>query len=119
MSCWKLDHWHAFVNVCVDPKPGLFCVSTSHVPPWKLVTLQPCAADDAECDVEVRTDVWGNPGDSNELASMLDVGDNFAVKADSADEEGASFYIVQCFKRLHVVNKDARTRSIWSQSGPR
>ena len=95
-----------FCDGCVEPKPGLFCVSTSHVPPWKLVTLQPCAADDAECDVELRTDVWGNPGDSNELASMLDVGDNFAVKAESDDEEGASFYIVQCFKTLHVVNKD-------------
>jgi hypothetical protein len=95
-----------FCTGCVDPKPGLLCVSTSHVPPWKLVTLQPCAADDAECEVELRTDVWGNPGDSNELASMLDVGDNFAVKAESNDGEGASFYIVQCFKRLHVVNKD-------------
>ena len=37
---------------------------------------------------------------------MLDVGDNFAVKADAANGEGASFYIVQCFKRLHVVDKD-------------
>ena len=95
-----------FCDKCVDPQLGLFCVSTSHVPPWKLVTLQPCAADDAECDVELHIDVWGNPRDSNELASMLDVGDNFVVKTDSVDGEGASFYILQCFKRLHVVNKD-------------
>ena len=83
-----------FCDGCVDPKPKLFYISTSHVPLWKLVTLQPCAADDAECDVELRTDVWSNPEDSNEFASMLDVGDNFAIKADSADGEGTSFYIV-------------------------
>ena len=58
-----------------------------------------------ECDVELRTDVWGNPRDSNELASMLDVGNNFVVKVDSIDGEGASFYLVQCLKRLHVVTK--------------
>ena len=77
-----------FCDGCGDPKPGFFCESTSHVSLWKLVILQPCAADDAECDVELRTDVWGNPGDSNELASMLDVGDNVVIKVDSAEGEG-------------------------------
>jgi hypothetical protein len=86
-----------------------------YVCPWKLVTLKPCDASDVLCDIELDNSEWGMGGGSNNLASGLQVGDNFAVRAKAENEKGADFYILKCWKTLHIVEVDVGIDD-WQQS---
>ncbi len=90
-------------------------MSIDYVCPWKLVTLKPWDASDVFCDIELDNLEWGMGGESNNLASGLAVGDNFAVRAKAKNEKGADFYILKCWKTLHVVEVDVRLDD-WQQS---
>jgi hypothetical protein len=90
-------------------------LSIDYVCPWKLVTLKPCDASDVLCDIELDNSEWGMGGGSNNLASGLEVGDNFAVRTKAENEKGADFYILKCWKTLHIVEVDVGLDD-WQQS---
>jgi len=74
--------------------------------PWKLVTLEPCDATYVLCDIELDDSNWGTGSGSNNLASDLEVGDNFAMRAKAGNAKGADFYILKCLKTLHTIEVD-------------
>ncbi len=69
--------------------------------------MEPCNATYALCDVEYDENDWGVGEDNNELATSLKVGDNFVV-VDALDNYGVDFFILQCVKKLHIVDEDSR-----------
>ena len=85
---------------------GTTCSNSAYVQPWKLITLEPCDAEDVLCDPEYNDTTWGIGGDSNDLAAQLQVGDNFAILAEPNNDEGTQFYILTCVKPMHIVEED-------------
>lgn len=47
---------------------------------------------------------FGTKGD--DLASTLEVGDNFVVNAKFGNVEGVDFYVICCSKTLHTINEN-------------
>jgi hypothetical protein len=91
----------------IDDVPG-DCISKGYVEPWKLVTLEPCEATNVLCDVEYDENVWGVGEENNDLVVGLSVGDNFAIVIALDNYEGVDFFILQCVKELHIVEKDSK-----------
>jgi hypothetical protein len=84
------------------------CTSKGYVDPWRLVTLEPCHATNVFCDVEYDENDWGVGEDNNELVAGLRIRDNFAIMAALDNYEGVDFFILQCVKKLHIVDEDSR-----------
>ncbi len=70
--------------------------------------MEPCHATYALCDVEYDENDWGVGEDNNELVAGLRVGDNFAIVNEPNNYEGFDFFILQCVKKLHIIDEDSR-----------
>lgn len=86
---------------CVHGVSGS-CPQSLHVLPWKLITLEPCQSTGVLCDHDDENEqAWG---DGDELASDLEVGDHFAVRATPRNKENTKFWILKCLKTLYTVS---------------
>lgn len=61
------------------------CPNVAYVQPWKLVTLEPIAAEEAIQEEEDLDQEWEADFDSHDQAAGLEVGDHFAIFADPND----------------------------------
>jgi hypothetical protein len=102
-----------FFDHCYNGVLGV-CLNKSHVSPWKLLTLEPMKSTDAVQEPEDEDDSdWIAEPNDNFLVSQLQVGDNFAVPAESGNAEGVDFYIVQCTRPMYTV-QEVNLRDAWS-----
>ncbi len=51
---------------------------------------------------------WGVGEKNNDLVAGLRVGNNFAIVTTPNNYEGVDFFILQCVKKLHIVEEDLR-----------
>jgi hypothetical protein len=66
----EVKEFLCFYHHCIDVVPCDY-TSKGYVEPWKLVTLEPCVALDALCDVEYDENDWGVKEDNNDSAAGL------------------------------------------------
>jgi hypothetical protein len=76
------------------------CENRRHVLPWRLVKLKPRNTADVRLHMSQYEDEgmseYGRDGD--EVADVLEIGDNFAVPAEAGNDENVTYYILQCQK---------------------
>jgi hypothetical protein len=77
------------------------------------MTLKPCSRIDVGCDPKID-DRWEVSHDEESLATCLEVGDYFVVVVTDDAQDNASFWILICIKRLHMVAQENTCRCIWS-----
>jgi hypothetical protein len=58
--------------------------------------------------VEYDENDWGVGEKNNDLVAGLRVGNNFAIVTTPNNYEGVDFFILQCVKKLHIVEEDLR-----------
>jgi len=51
---------------------------------------------------------FGIEGD--DLASTLEVSDNFSINAKFGNVEGMGFYVIRCNKTLHIIKEDFKCK---------
>ena len=82
-----------FCSMCLDEAWDK-CINLSIVEPWKLQKLEPERQDDIEEDAHSNDIVYYNQ--HQDLAILLEVGDNFAVLKSPQNEDLEDYYIVVC-----------------------
>ena len=82
-------------SFCKQCGVGVF-LDKDHHGSWKLFTLEPCTLEDYVDDVETYYEYWSDDGESNCLASMLNIGGNFAVQAIAKGVDTNGFRILKC-----------------------
>lgn len=83
------------------------CENKAHVLPWRLVKLKPRNTVDVRLHMSQYEDEGMSEygGDGDELADILEIGDNFAVPAEAGNDENVTFYILQCQKPKFLVRE--------------
>lgn len=91
------------------------CVNSAHARSWELVTLQPIASNDIVQEPEEADPDWIAESDDNSLAAECQVGDHFAIVADTEnpDDNGAEFYVLLCTKSMYVHHGES-IRDAWN-----
>lgn len=91
------------------------CVNKAHARPWELVTLEPIASNDVVQEPEEADPNWIAESDDNSLAAECQVGDHFAIMADTEnpDDDGAEFYVLLCTKPMYVHHGES-IRDAWN-----
>lgn len=109
----QIRNYSCFCNVCIYGSAGI-CPSRGCAAPWKFVTLEPIAAEEAIQESEDLEDLeWVPRIGSNDLAAELVMGDHFAVLADAEDPfaQGATFFVLICTKAMYTVEEERSTDS--------
>lgn len=86
-----------FCVPCVDGN-WLSCENPSHVQDWKVQRLNPFTTGTLALQIEMLDDEanWVHDGVSVEIGDLVCVGDNFMIPAESENEDGVDYYILQC-----------------------
>lgn len=84
------------------------CEKKAYVDPWTVTKIQPrntsfAAAHLAEEDED---DAWDYEQDGECMGDIVQPGDNFAVPPEEGNDEGVSFYVLQCQQAKHIVEVD-------------
>ena len=104
----EVRDFSCFCEHCVKGTVGI-CPNIQYVQLWKLETLEPVRAGDAVQEVEEVEHDLSFQLDDNLNAVELQVGDNFAVAAESGNAEGVEFYILQYTKAMYLEKEDTLT----------
>jgi len=103
-------NYSCFCESCVGNGREV-CPNNKYVAAWKVVTLEPCTNEEAVQEKENLDEEWLAKANSDALAAELEVGDHFAILADTSDPEskGAEFFILLCTKQMFVVQNEVLT----------
>ena len=76
--------------------------------PWRAVKIQAHGAgnDLPVPDLDEGEDVWDWEYSEDGMADLVQAGDNFAVPAAEDNDEGVSFYILQCQGPKRILTED-------------
>jgi hypothetical protein len=97
-----------FFPHCLDDSPKL-CNNIMWTRRFKLHIVQGILRDDVRDDIEsmrVGQEADIDAEDDGLLAELLEVGDFYAIQASKPNQWKANFYIMQCEKKVHIVQKD-------------
>jgi hypothetical protein len=100
-------NYSCFCTSCMSTGPGS-CPNSSHVEPWRLVTVEPCSVKDVASDSEEVNPDWEIDSGMNTLAAELEIGDCFAILAEPGNSEKANWFILQCTKPMHLVQEEVK-----------
>ena len=86
----------------------MHCEKKAYVAPWTVLKIQPrnVRLVTRQTTQEENEDNWEYEYDGDCMADLVQVGDNFAVAASENNDEGVSFYILQCQIAKHIVQED-------------
>jgi hypothetical protein len=104
--------YSCFCERCVFNVQEIPCPSTTHVSPWRLLTLEPTDSSEALQEPEETDPDWEAEPDEHFLASELQVGDHFAVIAERGNIENVDFFILQCTRTMYTV-QDEQVEDSW------
>lgn len=86
------------------------CDQKSYVQDWKVLKIEPLNVQYAQAVLEAENeeddDPWVYEQDEDRMGDMVEPGDNFAIPAEADNEEGVSYYILQCQTAKHLVQED-------------
>ncbi|MCO5551167.1 hypothetical protein L7F22_004664 [Adiantum nelumboides] len=91
-----------FCSFCVDECWDK-CINLSHLQPWKLHKLEPDREENNAVVVEQDDIVYSEQ--QEELADMLEVGDNLAVLKSPTNIDNEDYYIVLCKEAKRVLSE--------------
>ena len=96
-----------FCGPCLEENWGL-CENELYVKPWRVIKIQPHAPDFSLPPVELDEgeDIWDWEYNDDSMADLVQAGDNFAVPAAPDNDEGVSFYILQCQTPKRILTED-------------
>jgi hypothetical protein len=95
-----------FCPHCLDDSPDL-CNNIMWTGRFKLHMVQGVVRDDVIDEIEsMGVGEGAEVEDDGLLADLLKVGDFYAIQALKPYQWKADFYIMQCEKKVHVVQKD-------------
>lgn len=96
-----------FCGPCLE-EDFTHCEKKTYVHAWTVTKIQPrnvqFAATHMTADEEDNS--WDYEYDGEGMADLVQPGDNFAVPAADNNDEGVSFYILQCQRPKHTVQHD-------------
>ncbi len=84
------------------------CEKKSHIKAWKVTKIQPRNVEFIVSFMVPKdnNDNWEYEYDDESMGDLLQVGDNFAIPFAKNNDEGVSFYILQCQRPKHIVEED-------------
>ena len=96
-----------FCGPCLE-EDFIHCEKKAYVKQWTVLKIQPRDVRLATAHMieEEDEDSWQYEYDANNMANLVQQGDNFAVAAADDNNKGVSFYILQCQISKHVVEED-------------
>ena len=100
-------HLSCFCGPCLEEDFG-HCEKKSYVNVWTALKIQPRNVAFAATHMipDEDDDNWDYEYDGEGMADLVQAGDNFAVLAADNNDEGVSFYVLQCQKPKHIVEQD-------------
>ena len=82
------------------------CENSAHVSSWHLIILKTAilwiACGQMAHEGDGQDSQYGKDGAS--LANLLEIGDNFALPAQSGNLEGVQFYLLKCIHLKYIVS---------------